>query len=509
MQNALRLRPPGSFFVIMVSGGSTMVARLGFNPFEVALWTLVGVGSGLVLGLLPALLDPHAPERRAVVTLDRAVADFEAADKPTLAQRHQCANALAAAWEALGDARIVHAGRIVRPRLDFLVRRTQECQIRLVGRTAELGLSLSDTAGITDTPTMVDPARSAIPHTRPSNNYRIFRSMDLNSHASVTAQKVFIACITAGVAGIALGLNRPDWAIVSAMLMLQWGPDRTAGQIRGIHRLIGSLLGIGLFAAFHVLQFQGWQLLIALAVCQFFAEVFAVKNYAFCVIFTTPLALLMGNAVADPLGGVVVSRTAEVLLSIVFASLALWLWRPGAVRSEHTRLVHRAFAQMGAVIGGLATGTPAESVNTRRDLQYELLSERRAIQALAEADRTEAEARWPITCASSAPATTSLTTATPTTTARCPSPRWRSSPTTCAPRKTRRRRAARPSSAAGLLPRGVGKAQLVVNSGGHLPPHSLEGLPARVRPDLRLSRRSAPRSRPGHQRRSAAQPLRT
>lgn len=394
VQNALRLRPPGSFFVIMVAGGSTMVARLGLNPFEVGLWALVGISSGFVLGMLPALLDPHAPERRAVVTLDKAVADFEVADNPTLAQRHRCSTALAAAWEALGDARIVHSGRIVQPTLDFLVHRTQEAQLRLVRRTAELGLRLGDTESITDTPTMVDPSRAAIPHTRPSNTYRIYRSMNLNSHAAVTAQKVFLACISAAVVGIALGFDRPDWAIVSAMLMLQWGPDRIAGQIRGVHRLVGSLLGIGLFAVFHLLQFHGWQLLIALAICQFFAEIFVVRNYAFCVIATTPLALLMGNAVTDPLAEVVSSRIVEVLLSVIFASLALWLWRPGAVGREHERLVHRAFSQMGALLGGLATGTPEESVNTRRDLQYELLSERRAIASLAEADRAEARQRW-------------------------------------------------------------------------------------------------------------------
>ena len=394
VQNALRLRPPGSFFVIMVAGGSTMVARLGFNPLEVGLWTVLGAATGVLLGILPSFIDPHAPERRAVITLDKAVSDFETADQPSLAQRHQCSTALAAAWEALGDAGVIHNGRIIRPELDFLVRRTQESQLRLVRRTAELGLNLSDTQGLTDTPTMVDPTRAAIPHTRPTNNYRIFRSMDWNSHASVTAQKVLIACLTAGAVGIAAGFDRPDWAIVSAMLMLQWGPDRTAGQVRGLHRLIGSLLGVGLFAVFHLLEFSGWTLLIALAVCQFGAEVFVVKNYAFCVIFTTPLALLLGNAVTDPLGDVVVSRTVEVFLSVLFASLALWFWRPGATAGDHRRLVGRSFRQMGAVLGALMTGSPERATEQRRDLQYELLSERRAIQSLAEDDRPEAEARW-------------------------------------------------------------------------------------------------------------------
>lgn len=37
IQNALRLPPPGSFFIVMVGGGSTMVAQLGLNPVDVGL----------------------------------------------------------------------------------------------------------------------------------------------------------------------------------------------------------------------------------------------------------------------------------------------------------------------------------------------------------------------------------------------------------------------------------------------------------------------------------------
>lgn len=137
-----------------------------------------------------------------------------------------------------------------------------------------------------------------------------------------------------------------------------------------------------------------WTLLIAQAICQFGAEVFVVKNYAFCVIFTTPLALLMGNAVTEPLDYVVVSRTAEVGLSILFGLLALWLIGRNASAREHARLVKRSFNQMGAVLGALTTSTAREAAVERRDLQYELLSERRAIQSLAETNRPAAEAHW-------------------------------------------------------------------------------------------------------------------
>lgn len=394
VQNALKLRPPGAFFIVMVTGGSTMVARLGFNPIEVGLWTAVGSASGVVLGMLPALVDPIGPQRRAVITLDRAVDKFEHSANPSLGQRHQCQTALYAAWTSLADARVISGGQIIKPHQAHLVNRTREAQLRLTARTAELGFSAAEADLLSDEPTWFDTTRTAIPHMRPTQNYRIYRSMVFNSHAAVTAQKVFIAALSAAVVGIALGLHRPDWAIVSALLVLQWGPDRVAGQIRAVHRMIGSLLGVGLFAIFHLLEFRAWSLLIALAACQFFAEVFVVKNYAIATIFTTPLALLLGNAVTDPLGEVVAARTAEIGLSIAFASLALWFWRPQAAAKDHVRLLRRARNAMSSLVGELATHTPAGSIERRRDLQFELLAERSAIQSLAQDDRAVAKQRW-------------------------------------------------------------------------------------------------------------------
>ncbi|MDR7330012.1 FUSC family protein [Corynebacterium guangdongense] len=394
LQNALRLRPPGSFFIVMVAGGSTMVARIGFNPVEVGLWTMVGVVSGVILGMLPALVDPYGPQRTAVITLDKAVADFETAESPTLGQRLKCQTALFDAWTALGDARVISGGEIIREDQRHLVERTREAQMRLVVRSAELGMTGADTDQLSELPTMVEAHRASIPHTRPSANYRIYRSMNRHSHAMVTAEKILLASLLAGTTGIAMGLYRPDWAIVSALLMLQWGPDRVPGQVRGLHRLIGSLLGVGLFAVFHLLEFSGWTLLVALAICQFGAEVFVVKNYAVTVIFTTPLALLLGNAVTDPLDQVVYARTLEVTLSILAGSLILWLWRPRAANHDHQRLVARSKKAMGTLIGALATKTPQGALEERRDLQYELLSERRAIQSIAQNDRPTAYRRW-------------------------------------------------------------------------------------------------------------------
>lgn len=379
VQNALQLRPPGVFFIVMVAGGSTMLARSGLNPLEVGGWAVLGAAFAMLVGMSGAFVHPHGPERQAVITADKAVANFEESGAG-IGKHHLAQTAVSDAWTALGDAGIISGGQVVRTNQRHLVERTQDAHRRLIVRNAETGYTHNTDS---DLGMLFNEKRMAIPHTRPSVMYRLSRSANRHSHAYITAEKVGAATFLAAFVGIALGFDRPDWAVVSALLMLQWGPDRIPGQVRGIHRLMGSVLGIALFGVFHYFEVSGWTLLIALAICQFGAELFVVKNYAFTVIFTTPLALLMGDSLTQPLNEVIAARTAEVVLSILFGSLLLWLWRPNAERHHHFRLVLRCRKAMGSLLGALMVTTPEGAKEERRDLQYELLSERRAVNSLA------------------------------------------------------------------------------------------------------------------------------
>lgn len=394
VQNALRLPAPGSFFIVMVGGGATMVARLGLNPVEVGAWSLVGALSAMVIGMAPALIHRHRPETQAVETLERTVAEFAAAPRPAVAKKHQAESALQTAWVSLSDAGVVRGGHVIDPARSELARRTVAAHRRLAGLDSRFA-GTEQSEEMEDSPVYVDLERTAIPHARPTVAYRIYRSIHPYSHATMTATKVALASLLAGAIGLALQLDRPDWAVVSVLLTLQWGPSRVPGTIRGVQRLVGSVAGIGFFALLHATGVEGWSLLAVLAVCQFFAEIFVVRNYAFCVIFTTPLALLMGGAGTAPLGSVVVSRTTEVALAVTFALLMLWFWQPGAEPRHHARLVARCHKAMGSLLGALLTTNPAGALAERRDLQYELLSERRAAQTLVNDTPEAAEREWP------------------------------------------------------------------------------------------------------------------
>lgn len=391
VSNALRLPPPGPFFIVMVASASTMTPRLGVEPWQVPMWASLGALSGLLLGMAPALIHPHKPEASAVSVLEGAIAALRKKDGMTVARRHQAETALANAWFALADARVVRGGRIIDSSRAELVTRALAAQRELAELTQ--GQQGGATAG--DCPTYVNPSRVVIPHTRPSIGFRLYRSFSWHSHATVTTVRILVASMAASIVGIALGFDRPDWAIVSAVMMLQMGPDLLAGTIRGVHRMIGSILGIGFFALIHLLNPNPWQLLCLLAFTQFMAEIFVVRNYAITVIFTTPLALLMGGATHGDLGPVVVSRIAETTIATVFAVAALWVIFRGADSSRHQELMDRCYAAMGNLLGALTFKSPDAALAYRRDLQHELLGERGAIQSLAANNRPVAEQRWP------------------------------------------------------------------------------------------------------------------
>lgn len=393
VQNSLRLPPPGCFFLIMVGGGSTMLPRADINPWQAAFWCFAGVVASLIIGLAPALLDKHGPERRAVEECEKAAAAFESATTDALARHHQAQTALFAAWQALADAAIVRGGHIINESQSELVTRTLAAQQRVVHHH-QLQNFPTDSGQLVDFSTDVDPDQCVIPLTRPTIQYRLYRAATKDSHPVVAAEKVLLAAVATAVVGVALGLNRPDWGAVSVLLLMQWGPDRVSGTVRGLHRMVGSIVGVGLFALFHMFGLHGWTLLIALAACQYAAETLVARNYALCVIFSTPLALLMGNSATVHIGPAVASRVAEIALSVVFSLLLLWLWRPGSELRDHQRLQKRSEQAIHTLLGALLFKSPDEALTLRRDLQLELLSERRSIQAISINQPHQAERYW-------------------------------------------------------------------------------------------------------------------
>lgn len=122
--------------------------------------------------------------------------------------------------------------------------------------------------------------------------------------------------LLAGVIGLLSGLPYPYWAQIAAVVPLS-APGRGAQVERGIHRVIGTVLGVAVTAFLLSFPSQPWQLAVWAVVMQFLAELYVLRNYSLALCFITPLALLMvqlGNP--SPVGPMLQARVAETAIGV-------------------------------------------------------------------------------------------------------------------------------------------------------------------------------------------------
>ncbi len=146
------------------------------------------------------------------------------------------------------------------------------------------------------------------------------RRADILIHAS----RYVIAVGAAGAIGVLSGSVHPHWAMAAAAVPLA-APDTVTRVHRGIHRIVGTFLGLAIVA---VVLFP-WPLsplqlvpdhtttVLALMVIafQFPTELFMARHYGWAMVFFTPVILLMTQlaAPAQP-GPLIVDRAVETFV---------------------------------------------------------------------------------------------------------------------------------------------------------------------------------------------------
>lgn len=92
-------------------------------------------------------------------------------------------------------------------------------------------------------------------------------------------------------AGELLGFGHNYWAMVAAVVPLVGRTTRHRVH-RGMQRIIGTILGLVVMAGILLLDLQPWQTVLVMALCQFGAELFIIRQYLLAQVFVTPLALI-------------------------------------------------------------------------------------------------------------------------------------------------------------------------------------------------------------------------
>ncbi|MEU8325250.1 FUSC family protein [Nonomuraea sp. NPDC048881] len=126
----------------------------------------------------------------------------------------------------------------------------------------------------------------------------------------------------AGWGSMALGVGRPYWAVVTAAAV--FAANTTLSWSRAIQRVVGNLLGVGLFTLVApVTRLGAVALVVAVLALQFATEAAITRNYWLGSVFVTPMAILMGEfAGTRPVAELVADRWLDTCLGAVAGLLA-------------------------------------------------------------------------------------------------------------------------------------------------------------------------------------------
>ncbi|MGV9989196.1 FUSC family protein [Streptomyces sp. NPDC003374] len=390
--DATRIGPPGNVILAFVSSAALFVPQtLAQVPGHTALAAAAGVWAWLV-GMAPAVLRPHGPERRATAQALNACA-AHAAHATTGGTggpgdghertRAAAAAAVQSAWQTLLSTRRGSATRRALERL--LVRAevalaapadTDPGQLRRWARrlcgsgpvphTGESGTAADEILGVeTEAAAPRRPWRSRLAPLAP------------------IAVRTALGCALAGYASLALGVGRPYWALVTAASLYQ--ANTTLTWRRSVQRVVGNLLGVLVFAAVAPLAHAG---AVALVLCcvafNFGAEALIGRNYWLGTVCVTPLALLITEFPGRQAPGeLITERAMDTLVGALagFAAAAVVTNRRAGDRVEHALgAVDRARERAARLLAEQAPA-PAALQSARRDLVAALAELRATVDA--------------------------------------------------------------------------------------------------------------------------------
>jgi hypothetical protein len=411
--DATRIGPPGNVVLTFVSSASLFAPQtLGQVPGHLALAAAAGAWAWLV-GMAPALIRPHGPERRATAhALDAAAAyaataaartgpgadddghtgpgtddgntGARAAGDGNTGARAAGYAAVQSAWQSLlSTGNRPPDGRRA---LDRLVVRAEVALAAPAEADPERLRAWARTLrGTGPVPAVDDPRTDASELLGPAAERATPRRTLWGVLAPLTplAVRTALGCALAGYASLALGIGRPYWALVTAAALYQ--ANLTLTWSRAVQRVVGNLAGVLLFAAVAPVAHLGP---LALVLCclafSFGAEALISRNYWLGSVCVTPLALLVTEfAGPQRTGALVTERAVDTLVGALVgfvAALAVTNRRAGDRVARCLTAVDRAREAAARALAD-PQAAPAVLEAARRDLAAALVDLRAAADA--------------------------------------------------------------------------------------------------------------------------------
>lgn len=365
--HAVRAGPPGPINLLFAAAYGGHLASAGYPTGTVLRLTALAWAVASAVSVLVFCLDVHAPEREAVDEAETAVSSYRdrSAEDDEKDLRGEAFVALEDAWDAMHGNRMP----VLRRRPESLELRERLTRIHLEF------IELLHAEAFPASPLDIGDNFDDVPEQRPSVRYLVRTALDRGSVPWLAAQRAGFAVLLASAAMVASPVGRPYWAILSALIMLHLQASRSDLAIRGVHRVFGTVLGLGVYFGLVQLDLPVWGRLTVVIVAVYGMNCLAARNYALGVVFITVYALMMVPITPDEsVTMLMTERLVETVMGVLAALVSVAVVGRRApvllVRGQYRRTLHA----IEAVLLREATGRlhSPSAVDDRRNLVFEL-----------------------------------------------------------------------------------------------------------------------------------------
>lgn len=144
----------------------------------------------------------------------------------------------------------------------------------------------------------------------------------LTSASRMLLLRVVIVSIVGVLLGLVVDPERTYWIVGSAVAVIGVAAARRAAFQRGLHRMLGTVVGAGIYILLALLHPAGIWLALLLGALQFSIELVVVRHYALALVFITPLVLLLTGAATGSIGSLDVAgeRIVDTLVGAVLGA---------------------------------------------------------------------------------------------------------------------------------------------------------------------------------------------
>jgi uncharacterized membrane protein YccC len=146
--------------------------------------------------------------------------------------------------------------------------------------------------------------------------------------AAIILESAVIALFVGGgyLAALLLKLDNPYWVPISTAAIMQGATFRAIWH-RNVHRVIGTVIGMGLAWVIFSLSPNVWELAGLIVLLSFIIEALVTRNYGLAVIFITPLTVIFADSAAASVDTerLILARLIDIMLGSVIGYLGGWV----------------------------------------------------------------------------------------------------------------------------------------------------------------------------------------